>query len=940
MAHPALALALLVGVASPSRAQPMSQGTEPSGKSALAESLNKVLTDPAEIEKAEKEKNRPPIEIFKSIILPNDVLPYIKANQWSTLAIELRSNQIGYAGTLETYPVRLLGMPQEVVYRRDAGLVKGQRSRLLLQILSPAIPKELLVRLLRPESLRDDETYPAALRVLEPHQMLIPILTKGPNDAYGRWGQLKAMVPLSAARTDEQVRDRQRYYRLVLPAEAEHPQLPTHPLTWTAISHVIWDGMPPEALNISQQEAMLDWLHWGGQLVLVGGAGPNFAPLRESFLGPYLPAEPSGQSAQLSADDLRAFAEAYPPVAPTVEPDDPIEGTQTYASAFEEVGRRYKAPSPLLIPRGKPLYVANLTPKPGSRVVGFGKAGLPPMGVERRVGRGRILMLSFGLTDPALMAWPGYDTMVRRVVLRRPEEPLGDELRYNPIGVGGYLPPRYDFLNGPDLTAVRLLSRDLGAPTRRVGPQEDPDGSGSTIVSSPGMYSMTKSAGPTNAINPASPFQVPVAEWLDGADLPRMSRDALVQASGIEIPGHRFVLTVILAYMLALVPINWLVCRFAFGRREWAWLVVPLLAVGFAVAVERAAAYDVGYDSACSEVDVIESFGDYPRGHLSRFASLYTTGRVRYSIAYPNDPSALALPLNTGRSIRGEEVQQSVFQATPTPSLTNFQVQPRSLAMFRAEQYTNLPGAVTLAEEGGVRRVVNGTGVELRDAVAVLMGEKSTRAIPLGTIAARATVELKGEGTGLADFVAGESPDLKKNEIDPLPFLQHLVRSSSPSGPEEVGEVRLIAWAPGPQGGQEIDPPVDLHRGFTLVVAHLKTGPTPDPASPRYNILAAGPERPSTRLLNTPPPQVNRGGNMGMMMRGGTAPQPAAPRAIPVPRSAMPGAPAPRPAAPPKAGDSPMPGPTKPDDAPDPPGGPEGKADEPGQGNAPESPRR
>ena len=39
----------------------------------------------------------------------------------------------------------------------------------------------------------------------------------------------------------------QRYYRLVLPLEdADKPLLSPHPLAWTPISHVIWDGMPPE----------------------------------------------------------------------------------------------------------------------------------------------------------------------------------------------------------------------------------------------------------------------------------------------------------------------------------------------------------------------------------------------------------------------------------------------------------------------------------------------------------------------------------------------------------------------------------------------------------------------------------------------------------------------------------------------------------------------
>src|SRR6185312_10582255 len=113
------------------------------------------------------------------------------------------------------------------------------------------------------------------------------------------------------------------------------------------------------------------------------------------------------------------------------------------------------------------------------------------------------------------------------------------------------------------------------------------------------------------------PPDAAVAEWLDSAALPQLCRNALEEASGIKVPGSTFVLKVVLAYVLALVPLNWLVCRYLFGRRELAWVVVPLLSLAFAIGVERAAAYDIGYNSASDEIDVLEAYGDYPRAHVS-----------------------------------------------------------------------------------------------------------------------------------------------------------------------------------------------------------------------------------------------------------------------------------------------------------------------------------
>ena len=145
-----------------------------------------------------------------------------------------------------------------------------------------------------------------------------------------------------------------------------------------------------------------------------------------------------------------------------------------------------------------------------------------------------------------------------------------------------------------------------------------------------------------DAVDPNNPNrQEPVAAWLDTAsDLPvHGPQRAWRWPRGSRSPARTFVLKVILAYILVLVPLNWLVCRFVLRRREWAWVAVPVLALGFAVGVERAAAYDMGFDSACDEIDLLELQGRTPAAHLSRFASIYSTGRDRYTISYPTTRS-------------------------------------------------------------------------------------------------------------------------------------------------------------------------------------------------------------------------------------------------------------------------------------------------------------
>ena len=79
-------------------------------------------------------------------------------------------------------------------------------------------------------------------------------------------------------------------------------------------------------------------------------------------------------------------------------------------------------------------------------------------------------MLTINPNEEALLAWPGLDTLVRRVVLRRPEEPLGPPGRVR--RVRSRAAGRRGRLLATDLTWYRITSRDLPA-RRSQRPQAD-----------------------------------------------------------------------------------------------------------------------------------------------------------------------------------------------------------------------------------------------------------------------------------------------------------------------------------------------------------------------------------------------------------------------------------------------------------------------------------
>ncbi len=72
-------------------------------------------------------------------------------------------------------------------------------------------------------------------------------------------------------------------------------------------------------------------------------------------------------------------------------------------------------------------------------------------------------MLTINPTDPSLVAWPGLDTLIRRVVLRRPEEASAAPNAFGVVSPGA--PP----LEGPDLSWYRIASRDVGPKRKRSG---------------------------------------------------------------------------------------------------------------------------------------------------------------------------------------------------------------------------------------------------------------------------------------------------------------------------------------------------------------------------------------------------------------------------------------------------------------------------------------
>ena len=162
--------------------------------------------------------------------------------------------------------------------------------------------------------------------------------------------------------------------------------------------------------------------------------------------------------------------------------------------------------------------------------------------------------------------------------------------------------------------------------------------------------------------------------------------------------------------------------------------------------------------------------------------------------------------------------------------------------------------------------------------------DPSVYAAALGAIPAGGKVPV-----GALDYILA-NPTSGAGQLDPGPFLDLLLRRSVATRPEDVGELRLVAWSGKPLPGQVIEPAVDRIRGFTLVVAHLRPAPLLDPSSARYYALAKGAETlPAEPPI--PPPDPNMMIRRGVRVVPGGAGMSGGMMVAPVPALSVPTAP-------------------------------------------------
>jgi hypothetical protein len=815
-------------------------------------------------EKKKKKKSEKPLEDFtlgRVLVQPSEVkkgsadINYVKRGHWVAATQLMRANSFDVEAELHSMTADTSGVPFDVehtnytlLFSRPVTLAKGSVKpveslffipRERTQARPPDLRNELIPQRggfqLHPENspTTSMDEWQYLMLVLSSRQSSFNILTQPSMNS------IEPEHDINLPESDVPI----RYYRVLRPIIDKRAPLPANPLAWTAIAVILWDDIDPAKLDGPQQEAMLDWLHWGGHLVI---SGPNSLDrLKGSFLEPFLPATPkqSVNLTQASFDELNKHWSLKIQKKPQINRDLML--------VKEIVGVELQ-----LAPHGE------FVPTTGELVA----AG--------RVGQGRIVVTGFSLASGAVQTWKNFDGFFNGALLLRParEFRLSNEQPNQVLSfqVAWADPKLKEFRRDARLISnLRYFSRDMGF-LGEDGTADERSGLHPYLDLSLNTFDPQFNYGSTEpvtstALKPGQPdderfggcLGVPragVGSWNDFSGSAIVARKHLTDAAGVKIPTVDFVAKVLGIYLLILVPLNWSLFR-AMRRVEWAWIAAPVIALLGAVTVVKLAQLDIGFVRYRTEIDVVELQPGYSRAHVSRFIALYTSLSTGYDMRF-EDPSALVQPfaisaqynrstINTGR----REVH---FRQDANLHLTGLQVDSNSTNLVHAEQMRDTGGSVELlGDEDAGWRIKNGTELELREAGVL-------RRAPDGTLFGCFLGEIKPHSTVALKFkqIKELTPDQKK-QLSPEELNKPLIAEWAKTtvfrqvdeGQQVQGELRLgrfaalatkqlqlnrggarlIAWSPQEMPGVAYSPDAPQVNGMSFVLAHLARGQLPAP---------------------------------------------------------------------------------------------------------------
>ncbi|QDS89442.1 hypothetical protein EC9_36420 [Rosistilla ulvae] len=708
-------------------------------------------------------------------------LSYVKPAHWTAAYQDLKATRQDHRGVLDIEPLAADRRPLPVgntdyslVFSRPAALAKGQQKRFDLRLYMPPHSGEAQRGSVLQSSFVSRqgamlEGMQSRVNTMPAYQYYFVVLTSRPAEfSYLGDDDWQRMRSDDLSDSEQNV-----HYRMVAPDTDGVIPVPDSVLQWTSIAYVLWDDLSPETLTADQQQALLDWVAWGGRVIVNGPA--SAASFRGTPLQTLLPIEASGSS-ELSGSELAPLLKTWQ------VPVDSERSTvaDTTPAVIDQLTAVDSMPG------------AGGAKRDGAREV----AGTNDLVVERNSGRGNVVITRFDLTSGWLRKWTAASGFYNGALLRRPPRD------FRPLDFGVQTVFADDLekqTRNPQLVSgLRILSRDL-----------------SLLSDTAAAIEGSRTTRPTKTTWISERFDPHVlggiGAWNEKSGVSTVARDHLQQAAGISIPPARFVANSLIWYLAILVPLNYTIFRLL-GRLEWAWIAVPVIAAGGAIWIARQAQLDIGFARSRSEIALLEIQGGHDRGHLTRYLALYNSLSTTYEANFDTREALLA-PVSMSGGTRSDAGQQIRFRSgfSAGVQVQGINVPSNKTQLLHTEQMVALGGAISLDEDQATLR--NDTIWQLEDVTVVRRSDQGDlESAPLGPLVAGESVELKFQSISGAVALGADVPEESQQ-------LMRLVLSETQF---PVGEVRLIGRIAGGMSGCEISPQASQVQAETVVVATLR----------------------------------------------------------------------------------------------------------------------
>ncbi|MBN1910405.1 MAG: hypothetical protein JW818_11740 [Pirellulales bacterium] len=738
---------------------------------------------------------------------------WYKPGHWTSVVFPLTANKADVLADLDIdligqsplatkteHPVSLQGVAYTLTQCREASLPKGQPKSILTALYVPNW-SEVVKGKIHLAARRGSATsldLPATLRRMNSYRYHLVVLSRTPN----RYVFLRAIHSIKPPMNmvDSQVDSQQaEYYHVYLLKASSPVAVPAAAMHWTSIAYVVWDEADPKTLSVDQRQALVDWLHWGGQLILSGPG--TLDTLRDSFLTDYLPAT-AEKAQELPSDAFRAMSDRFtPPGWKPLAVEKPMGGVQ------------------LKLARG------------GQFVPGTGK-----LLAERRVGRGRIVVSAMPLSDRTLVGWDGYDNFFNACLLRRPARHYWSEGENNENNHVDWADRRSPPLDAALTCSLRYFTRDTGISFNDY----------SHATPSPNAEEPAWMAGGPggSTADEGLKFDGPgVAAWRDFGPVPDSAREILHNAASVRVPGKSFVLWIAAVYLVVLVPLNWMVF-WALGRVEWAWVAAPVIAIVCTFMVVRLAQLDIGFARSETDVGVLELQSDYPRAHLTRYTALYTSLTTDYAFRH-EEPGVLVQPFpkvdnpDDFRLGHGQDLRTLRYQHDKERGMDGFRVASNTVDFVHSEQMVELDGPIGLLQRSRNDWSLNNrTGIPMHGVGVIRRNESNEiETAWVGDLGERGIIQLKFQSGTMENSTWWPDQRDRSDTTSALAVkgrcnLWLLLGLAEKVHDLRPGEVRLVGWTDREFEDLSVSPESPQSQRAYLVVAHLRrvlpAAPQPD----------------------------------------------------------------------------------------------------------------